>query len=273
VDQGTEKREPSAEQPNMICVALLELIPAYSIGATDPAEERFIKANLEHCPEAVAELARYMELSEVMLSSPPLVQAPADLGDKLLAAITVPQPVKAPRQNPLRKRLSFPRWNPGRLAAAILVILVIGSNVYLGTQIIGIRSRQQEIDARLDAQNKALLMLSSGAASRFELAANTAAEPMAPYAAIVWDPNADTAVLTVKHFPALPSDKAYQLWLNRGGKRESGGVFQVNDYGIGTLVFRASGPINTFDSMGITPEPATGSPGPTAPPVVRYVRQ
>jgi hypothetical protein len=29
--------------------------------------------------------------------------------------------------------------------------------------------------------------------------------------------------------------------------------------------------MGTFDSIGITPEPAAGSPGPTSPPVVRGV--
>jgi hypothetical protein len=76
-------------------------------------------------------------------------------------------------------------------------------------------------------------------------------------------------MLYAKEFPQLQPDQVYQLWLTDNGERESGGLFTVDQNGTGVLVFPVTRPMDSLDSMGITPEPAGGSPGPTSRPVVR----
>jgi anti-sigma-K factor RskA len=88
-------------------------------------------------------------------------------------------------------------------------------------------------------------------------------------AQVAWLDAANTAVLRAEGFPPLEEGEAYQLWLIRGDQRTSGGLFTVDEYGCGTLIFHPTESLEDFDGMGITPEPASGSPGPTAPPVVR----
>lgn len=88
-------------------------------------------------------------------------------------------------------------------------------------------------------------------------------------AQVAWLDAANTAVLRAESFPPLEEGKAYQLWLIRGDERTSGGLFTVDEYGCATLVFHPTQSLDDFDGMGITPEPAVGSPGPTAPPIVR----
>ncbi len=266
MDKGTVSSQQQTD-----CETLLALIPAYSVGATDRAETDFVKARLASCPEAVAELAQYMALSEAMLYSAPPVQAPAALGDKLMAAVAASEPATSPATPPaLRQTRQVVRlaWKPMQFMAAALVLVLIVSNFYLGAQLTALHSQQQRIDERLVEQNQALALMASGMANRVELASSES-EQNQPYAAILWDPSENLACLYVQRFPALPSDKAYQLWLTHDGKRESGGVFQVSDDGMGTLVFHPSGPINSFDIIGITTEVATGSAGPTTPPIVR----
>jgi len=43
------------------------------------------------------------------------------------------------------------------------------------------------------------------------------------------------------------------------------GVFSINEQGAGTLTFQADVPLESFDAVGITVEPSSGSPSPTTP--------
>ena len=61
------------------CERVLALIPAYSIGATDPDDEAFVKSKLAECPEAASELAGYMKLAESMYYSAPPTPVPSSL--------------------------------------------------------------------------------------------------------------------------------------------------------------------------------------------------
>jgi hypothetical protein len=75
--------------------------------------------------------------------------------------------------------------------------------------------------------------------------------------------------LYVEHFPQLPPNKVYQVWLLQGETRTSGGTFSVDKEGNGVLFIHSPDAVKAFEAVGITPEPAGGSPGPTAPPIVR----
>ena len=57
--------------------------------------------------------------------------------------------------------------------------------------------------------------------------------------------------------------------LIQGQERTSGGLFQVNSQGQGTIFIQAPVPMGQIDALGITVEPVGGSDGPTTPPVVR----
>src|SRR5262245_29058579 len=84
------------------CEAILELIPDYAFGLTSAEETRWVEANLNSCPEAVAQLADFRQLQDEMRADVPQMTPPADLEARLMAAVAatpVPQPVlkKAPR--------------------------------------------------------------------------------------------------------------------------------------------------------------------------------
>jgi anti-sigma-K factor RskA len=79
--------------------------------------------------------------------------------------------------------------------------------------------------------------------------------------------------LYVKNFPALPSDKAYQLWMRQNGKPVSMGVFKVDSSGNATVVFWTPSVISSFSNVGVTLEPVNGSPSPTGSAIVRGILQ
>jgi hypothetical protein len=254
-------------QSKQNCESLDALIPAYSIGATDPDEEAFVKQQLAECP--APELADYMELADRLHYSAPPVQAPPRVLSHLMVAVNRPAEARPAAALPGRRKRLSRAWGFRAAAAAAVIVLLVSSNLYWSGQLEQLRSSQQAMTARLEDQNTLLALIGSGAALRVDLLAAQPAGKNAPAATVFCDPQREVGLLQVKYFPSLPPEKAYQVWLIRGQQRISGGLFQVEADGSATFVFRSPGPMSTFDSIGITPEPAAGSPGPTSPPVVR----
>jgi anti-sigma-K factor RskA len=183
-------------------------------------------------------------------------------------------------------------WQWPQLAAAAAAILLLFLNLYWLREISALRQNyvalqgqmRQQADAfmlrmleqenLLAAQQQQILRqdelvgtLMADAGERYTM------QPVEPDSAAVaqvaWLEGSNVAVLRAQNFPILEEDKQYQLWLISGDERTSGGVFTVDDYGCANILFHPEQSLEAFDGMGITPEPAGGSPGPTAPPIVR----
>lgn len=274
-----------SESPPEPCATVAALVPAHSIGATDADEAVVVHALLTECPHAAAELAQYSELATRLLYCAPLVAPPPALAERLLAATgggatlrpsplgpTLPRPSVAasPAARTLQPPVNKPRshrWSFSYLtavAASLILLLLNGAFLVQNRQL---QAQQAVLAAELAQQNRALILLSAEEPEEVELfdpAGVTAAQ-----ADILWNTSLGIAVLYVRAFPASQPDQAYQIWLNQGNEKTSGGLFRVDDSGMGLLVFPLLQPLDAYDSIGITPEPKAGSPGPTAPPVVR----
>ena len=144
--------------------------------------------------------------------------------------------------------------------------LLIALNAVTALRLLSLQSENQSLASQLADQQTAFAWIADEDVEVYALSA--ADEGADAHASVRWRPNSNVAVLTAESFPELQPDMAYQLWLIRDGQRTSGGLFTVDDEGAGVLLVVAPKPIDIFDSMGITPEPASGSPAPTSPPVV-----
>lgn len=82
---------------------------------------------------------------------------------------------------------------------------------------------------------------------------------------LVGTPRAHQAIVLTAGLPPTPSDRAYQVWFLRGGTPQPNALFRVGRSGRGTSVVNVEQPLSTFEVIAITPEPASGSPGPTGP--------
>jgi anti-sigma-K factor RskA len=78
-------------------------------------------------------------------------------------------------------------------------------------------------------------------------------------------PDSKVALLCVYALPELEPGQTYQAWLVQDGERTSAGTFDVNADGYGALLIQAGRPVTDFQQLGITVEPAGGSPAPTTP--------
>jgi anti-sigma-K factor RskA len=248
-----------------------ELIPAYALGATDPAETRQIEAHLAGCASCHALLADYQRLDDALLWAAPPMPAPPHLAEQLRREIaTVPQPASAdPQINAARRAAPTPRaaqprfaWLAGlRLPAlgamAAALVLLVATNVYW-------YNRNTAAEGQVAAQATAIAALAEAPTVTLK------GDATAPNArgVLYFHNTGDIAVLHTYEMPALAPGKAYQLWLIRGGQRDSGGIFRVNDEGEGILLIHAPRPLTEYQGVGITVEPLAGSPAPTTPRVI-----
>ena len=239
---------------------LEDALVAYSLGALSPEEAAAFEAQLD-APDIQAAHAAYRETVEALNLAPPLRTPPTELKARLMArldeaeAAALARPTLLPRSEAAQpaaqtaarpRRLAWRRLSPWLAAAAMLV-------VSFG---LGLRVWQQQ--AQL-AQLQAVL-------TQPQMVAMEAGE-VAPRAQgrFYLAPDSNRAVLIVAEMPPLSQDKAYQLWLvTKDDVRDNGGTFRVDSQGYGTYLVSAPRPLREYKRIGITTEPAGGSPGPTS---------
>ncbi|MFN8468542.1 MAG: anti-sigma factor [Caldilineaceae bacterium] len=287
---------------------LEDLVPAFALGAADPDEADAVLHALAvpaldspGTAKLARELATFLDLGDLLAYSAPPAAAPAALEQQLRSALAMTaaagvKPVKPADPLPASQQVDHGRrWHwPQTLAvaASAAAVLLLLLNIYWVREIGALRTSQDVLQQQLDAQSAQFTadmadhqhtldtqaqqiatqdsILAQLVAGRTERYTMHAVQPgSSAVAEVAWLDQDNTAILRAEGFPPLAEGQAYQLWLLHGDTRTSGGLFTVDDTGCGTYIFHPSQSLEDFDGMGITPEPAAGSPGPTAPPVVR----
>ena len=228
------------------------LIPAYALGAADPDESKSVETHLPSCAACRALLADYRRLGDDLLYSVPAMAAPAGLTERMRRRLAASRPEEkpAPWWAGLRMRTLAP-------VLGALVLLLAITNFYWVGRVNGLQRQATE-------QSAFLTHLADAPAVPLT------ADAAVPYAqGVVYRPiDSPVALLCVYGLPALPTDKTYQLWLIKDGQRDSGGLFRVTQDGFGLHVIRPGRPLSEYSAVGITVEPAGGSPSPTSPRVL-----
>src|SRR5947208_2567581 len=137
-----------------VCDTIQELIPDYAFGLTDPGETRLVETNLTRCPEAAMQLADYRHLQAEMRAGVPQIAPPSQLETRLMAAVSIPAVIKTNSQ--ARRVIRFSRLNRrwGWLAAALVLIALVGSNVYWAGRVNELTRQQNELIAQFTSQQQ-----------------------------------------------------------------------------------------------------------------------
>lgn len=248
------------------CDAVSALIPAYVLGATDPEETRFVERHLQDCPEALAELRAYSDLQDAMLLTSPTVDAPRNLASAVQQRIrqeTTPQtPTIVPRTTAGTAAGRTTWWITG--IAAALALLVI-TNLYW----MNYNSRMMQEAARAQSlQNERSVAIAALTAGDTQIAQLSDPHNGRMSGAIVWSSEKHMAMISVANLPQTPTEQEYQLWFMGDDQEISMGTFRVQDDGMGLMMFDLDQPIEDFEAVGVTLEPAGGSSAPTTPPLL-----
>ncbi|MFE9479611.1 anti-sigma factor domain-containing protein [Streptomyces spororaveus] len=236
------------------------LTGAYVLDALEPAERIAVERHLADCPSCAQEVQEFSETATrlgLAVAAPPS----AALRDQVMLRIaTVRQePPRAVRgAHSARVR---PRWRPPSnwaLAACLAGAVALGG--------VAVAQYERAEDARQQAQRARITNDAVGAV----LAAADARVTTAPLrggavGTVVVSAARNQAVFAASGLPAPPSGKVYQLWYNDGGGRmRPAGLMDPGTPATATLL---EGPVDTASGMGVTVEPAGGSPQPTSAPV------
>ncbi|MBC7812950.1 MAG: anti-sigma factor [Burkholderiales bacterium] len=280
----------SQSQPvNPELEATRELLPAYALGTTDPDETRMVKEMLTRFPHLIYELEVYQDMRRALTFSAPTVEIPGMAKSRILSGLLeATAPSVAQSAAPVRGSAPTPPPSGGLLdrlwrllggspdtpamlrlspaLAALAVVLLVASNLYWSGQIQQMREEQTLLIALASQQDTLLTLVGSGQVHRAELAATpdgTGVETVS----VVWNPNAEIALLYAQELPPLASNEVYQVWFIRGDQPVSAGLLRVAEDGTGSLLLRSPEPVGNFDIVGITVEPSTGSELPTSAPI------
>ena len=242
------------------------LAGAYALGAlVDEAERLAFEEHLARCEVCAEEVGGLLAASAV-LSRAVALPPPPGLRDRVLAGIdqvsqSPPVPAEPGDTGPARRsagRLIPLSAKRPRLIAAALVAACLAMAV--GSGAVAVRS-QQRLD-RVTAADHAIAAVLSAPDARTA----TGTVPAGGTVNVVASPSRRQVVIASTGLLVLPASKTYELWtMSMAGARPAGFLHPDAAGHISPLV--ANVPAGT-DRLGLTVEPAGGSPQPTTQPVL-----
>lgn len=238
-----------------------ELAGAYALGALDPSARLLVDAHVAVCPACARAIEEACRAASLLPYAVDPVAPSVELEERLIGRIGAE---KARRAHEFARLGTPPRArsapNLGRWAARRLLPLAAALALLAG---VGTWNLRLQADLAQQAQVNALL-------ARADVRPLVPSPPAGNARGRVYlDPTSGQVLLAVSGMPVLPADRTYQLWLVRpDGRRDSGGTFRVDERGDATLLTTAPGGLSVYATVGVTNEPAGGSPGPTGPRVI-----
>jgi anti-sigma-K factor RskA len=262
----------------LTCDEVRELAGSFVLGALDGTQEAAVREHLASCPEAHEEIAELGGVLPVLAESVPIVEPPAGLRDRLMAAAAAeldarnrlpagasePEPAPgagaapiafpAPAEREARRRggASASTWLL-RIAAVVAIAVLGVSNVLLRAQLSQSQSFEQAVQAVLDVSAKpgsltAVLTADGGSGTGLAAIDSTGAVTMA-----------------MQDLAPTSGNQVYEAWVIGGdGVPVPIGSFQVGDGGTASLtaggVTASSGAV-----LALTLEPGPGATTPTLP--------
>jgi anti-sigma-K factor RskA len=239
------------------------LLPLYALDALTPEERAQVEAYVAANPEARARLDEFMRTAAVLPHAAPPIPPPPALKSRLMARVEADARWRQPP--PERKPSLWEAWQrrlaPVALAVSLgLAVLALGWGVLLNNEVARLRFEAQQLRQRVAMQDRLLAQLTAPGARITEVSGTTL-QPQAR-GHFIADPQRATAVLVVSGLSQLQPDEVYQFWLLREGVAVGAGTFTVDESGRAVLTVD-SGVTGEFTAVGVSIEPAGGSPAPS----------
>lgn len=276
------------------------LFPFYALGTLTDEEMALVEQYVETRPSAQAELnqliAAAAELAYLAEPEPGTTAEKAALMQRIRRESTPAQPqpvqeVAEPRESLLQslQRLLTPLRAPAFVALALLLValtiwsLSLRSSLgRLNDQVAALESDVNDLTVERDAlqtaandlaaqnatlterlQNQQQILVALGRSDSVTVVIDgTEAQPDSSGFLVV-NAGQGLAFLSVSGLPKLTAEQDYQLWLIEGDTPLSAGVFSINDPADTTHAFTIDAQLANFNAVGVSVEPAGGSPQPT----------
>ncbi len=251
------------------CDEVRELLAALSLDALDVDERDVVEDHLARCPACASKFRDYQETAAALALALPQVDPPAGLKRRIIAAASTDH--RSARRPAWWRRLAARRTSPLALVAVLALIVAVGTALWaasLQSQLGEQRALAASYAERAQRYDRIVAVLQADQVHIRPLEGTTAAP--GAFGRVYLDPASGAGMMMVRALPPLSEGRAYQIWLVKAdGQRASCGLLRRTDpSGDGYTLIQAPVPLSEGQGLGVTEEPATGSPGPTGPRVL-----
>jgi anti-sigma-K factor RskA len=224
-------------------------IPAYAIGALDSGEMAALEFHLLTCEICKAELLTYAPLSEQLLLAVPPQRPPSMLRRKLQAHL------------PSARKTSKPKfsWSFTQTTVGFAMFVLLALSIFSIFQTQKLVQQQSKLAQQAETSQIALAAMSYPETKAIPINAENIS------GTLLLAKEQNVAVIITWNLPVLKPDQTYQIWLiDPQGKRTSGGIFNAQpELPYATATVTSPGSLINYNGIGVTIEPAGGSPQPT----------
>ncbi|HEU4993961.1 MAG TPA: anti-sigma factor [Gemmatimonadaceae bacterium] len=246
---------------------LLELLPAYALGALDAEEKAAIDSALRSGSPEGAELQRelrvFEEVATKMASANPVVPS-AGVKERLLSRVAATKHVNL-AATPQRSRSRS--WLITALAASLVLAAGLGRYAFRLREALLQREATLTATAARLVQREGTLNPILEAEGSLRVARLSGPDTSGAGLTLFWNEKQHRGVVHAFRLRPAPQGRSYQLWLIKDGKPVSVSVFNSDPDGHALVQNLALPESATGTSLvALTEEPAGGSPGPTTTP-------
>jgi len=259
-----------------------ELLDLSALGVLDETQESSLEQHVAACAECRSELVELRDAAGLLAHAATPLAPSHELRGRILAAAGADPRTQKPGLDTSRV-VSIASRRPANLWRTLLKIAAGIAFVALAIGLIviwrrDVNSRREiarlthemtlqqhqlnrEHDARM-REHDAVLLLSSREAKKMELAGTPAAQNAR--ATFIFDPKTGRAMLMTEGLPAVPADKAYEVWfIPKGHSPMPGKMFTVDAGGRAMASEQVPEEAREHMTVAITLEPKKGSAVPT----------
>lgn len=252
------------------CQRVSGALVAEALNTATGAEVRAVQKHTARCAACAHELLDLREGAALLALSAPNADPPTHVrrsilrltavGSRELVVAGSSDPALALSPSPLRLK---PVW--GALAATIAIS--VGSVLWAATmQQQMVASGSQVVQDKADRYDRVVGVLASQQLAIRPLA--SAIDSRQPQGTVYMDTRSHTGMVMVHNLPPITSERAWQLWFLRGAQYMSGGMVRTDPSGNGYSMIRVPTDVESYDAIGVSEEPVSGSDAPTSPHVL-----
>jgi hypothetical protein len=259
-----------ASSATLTCDEFLDLAAAVALDAAEQGDAERVEEHAAQCPDCAIRLHEFRETAAALGTAVSAVDPPAALRTRVLDEVqrTAQDRQAEPRRlwpRAARRARFSAAWLVAAASMLISIVAITGVAMLQG-QILTLQrdaSTDRERAARYDHVVEVL------ASDKLAIRPLQPVSQTMPSRGMVYmDPLSGTGMLMCHDLPAIEQGHAYQLWFVRGNERVSGGLLWPDHFGNGYALIQVPTDVMSFDSVGLTDEPGTGSAWPTTPRVI-----
>ena len=210
----------------MDCEHVRDLLDAYALGASEPADSRVVEEHVADCVRCWDELSTGQRTAALIALTVPIQEAPARLEQRIIAQA---QREREPKREiaPFWQRIRT--WPAAAGALGFASVAALGVSGFLGLQMQSLRDDNDSLEAQLSSTTTALQLQLADTNQkladqqsistvlsddqRVKVSVDSPGRATVAEAYYTWSPDSHKGFMICDHLPALQPGEVYQVWV------------------------------------------------------------